>query len=65
MYVYIRIESNLWTVGFYRPDGKWEPESDHEVREKAAARVAYLNGGQAVRSVLDEALNTGDGVYRP
>jgi len=48
MYVYIRSqfpEEKLWTVGFYKPDGKWEPESDHESAEEAAKRVAYLNGG--------------------
>ena len=46
MYVYIESELHrLWTVGFYRPDGKWEPESDHGTSEEAAKRVAYLNGG--------------------
>lgn len=45
MYVYIRSEPQLWTVGFYKPDGAFEPESDHETRERAAARVHYLNGG--------------------
>lgn len=45
MYVYIRSEPGLWTVGFYLPDGKWEPESDHDSPEKAAARVRHLNGG--------------------
>lgn len=45
MYVYIRSESQLWTVGFYRPDGRWEPESDHGSPEAAAKRVRYLNGG--------------------
>ncbi len=44
MYVYIRTETNLWTVGFYRPDGTWVPESDHETKEAAAERVHYLNG---------------------
>ncbi|HEX5704897.1 MAG TPA: hypothetical protein VFX97_16990 [Pyrinomonadaceae bacterium] len=44
-YVYIKSESNLWTVGFYRPDGTWEPESDHDSAEEAAKRVHYLNGG--------------------
>ena len=44
MYVYIKSEPGLWTVGFYKPDGSWEAESDHEDSEKAAARVAYLNG---------------------
>lgn len=59
-YVYIHSEPSLWTVGFYRPDGKWEPESDHESSEEAAGRVALLNGGQtedtrrlaAIREVL-------------
>lgn len=67
-YVYIQSESGehpLWTVGFYKPDGQWEAESDHDKPEKAADRVAYLNGGAAVSEVLSEALNSGDGSYRP
>lgn len=44
MYVYINSESSLYTVGFYSPDGKWQPESDHNSSEEAANRVAYLNG---------------------
>jgi hypothetical protein len=43
-YVYIRSEPQLWTVGFYRPDGAWEPESDHGSQDEAAERVAWLNG---------------------
>ena len=50
MYVYIQSETpaetpphGLYTVGFYDPDGKWQPESDFNTREEAAARVAYLN----------------------
>ncbi len=46
MYVYIESEHNLWTVGFYSPDGKWHPESDHASKEEAAERVHYLNGGK-------------------
>jgi hypothetical protein len=46
MYVYIQSEPALWTVGFYGPDGKFEPESDHDSTKEAAGRVAYLNGGQ-------------------
>ena len=65
MYVYIQSEPELWTVGFYKPDGTWQPESDHSESHLAAERVAYLNGSAAVRRTLDEALNTGDGVYRP
>jgi len=45
MYVYIQTEPKLWTVGFYKPDGRFEPESDHESPSAAASRVNYLNGG--------------------
>lgn len=45
-YVYIRSEPHLWTVGFYDPDGKWHPESDHDSTDLAAERVHYLNGGR-------------------
>jgi len=44
MYVYIKSEPTLWTVGFYTPSGEWMPESDHGDKEAAAKRVAYLNG---------------------
>ena len=44
-WVYIKSEPNLWTVGFYRPDGEWEAESDFNSTEAAAARCHYLNGG--------------------
>jgi uncharacterized protein YbdZ (MbtH family) len=40
-------EFSLWTVGFYTPQGKWEPESDHKTAEEAATRVHYLNGGRS------------------
>lgn len=43
-YVYVKSEPGLWTVGFYKPCGEWEPESDHSSTEDAAQRVAYLNG---------------------
>jgi hypothetical protein len=45
-YVYIRSEPGLYTVGFYDPQGKWHPESDHESKKEAAKRVNYLNGGK-------------------
>lgn len=45
-WVYLKSKHEpLWTVGFYKPDGEWEPESDHESSEEAAKRVHYLNGG--------------------
>lgn len=46
MYVYIKSEQYLWTVGFYSPDGKWNPESDHDNKESAAEKVYWLNGGK-------------------
>lgn len=45
MYVYIRTETGLWTVGHYDPAGKFIPESDHTSTEAAARRVMKLNGG--------------------
>ena len=45
MYVYIRSEPQLWTVGHYGDDGKFEPESDHGSPDEAAMRVNALNGG--------------------
>jgi hypothetical protein len=46
MWVYIKSEPRLWTVGFYSPDGSWNPESDWSTSKEAAARVHYLNGGK-------------------
>lgn len=45
MYVYIKSEPNLWTVGFYNPQGNWISESDYDTPEEAAGRVNWLNGG--------------------
>jgi hypothetical protein len=68
MYVYLKSERNpdLFTVGFYKPDGEWEPESDHTDAEEAAERVAWLNGsGAPLPESIQQALNSGNGVYRP
>ena len=47
MYVYIRTEPQLWTVGHYVPGtDKFIPESDHSSPDEAAKRVHYLNGGK-------------------
>lgn len=47
MHVYIRATGEmLWVVGFYDPQGKWIPESDHGTPDEAAKRVAYLDGGK-------------------
>lgn len=47
MYCYIQSEPQLWTVGFYAPNGQWHPQSDHTSEEEAARRVAWLNGGNS------------------
>lgn len=44
MWVYVKSEPRLWTVGFYAPDGTWHTDSDHEFQDAAADRCAYLNG---------------------
>lgn len=44
MYVYLKSEPTLWTVGFYTPEGEWVAESDHSSANAAAERVAWLNG---------------------
>ena len=54
MYVYIQSESGLWTVGFYSPDGKWNPESDHSSKEEAANRIHWLNGGEIEPVVIQQ-----------
>lgn len=45
-WVYLKTESNLWTVGFYTPNGEWQTESDWVSPADAANRVHFLNGGQ-------------------
>lgn len=44
MWVYLNSEPGLWTTGFYKPDGKWEPDEDFNDVDAARARVAELNG---------------------
>ena len=55
-YVYIKSEPNLRTVGFYKPDGPWEPESDHDNPDSAATRVAWLNGSEKEKENYDQAI---------
>lgn len=53
MWVYRRTDNSLFTVGYYKPDGGWEADSDHQSRESAAQRVHWLNGGNAKVVSLD------------
>jgi hypothetical protein len=52
MYVYLKSEPNLWTVGYYAPNSDWKSESDWPSKDEAATRVNYLNG--AVSRYLHE-----------
>jgi hypothetical protein len=45
MFIYIKSEPQLWTVGHYGPNDNFIPESDHNSPEEASKRVHYLNGG--------------------
>lgn len=70
MYVYIDSGPGLYTVGFYRPDGQWDPESDHSSKEAAAARVNFLNGSpdklvNALSKIHDLAGELGRSVDHP
>jgi hypothetical protein len=43
-WVYIQSEPNLYTVGFYSPDGKWNTDSDWPTKSEASLKVSFLNG---------------------
>jgi len=53
MYVYILSgkwvegegHKEVFEVGFYKPDGVFETDSEYQHKDDAAARVHYLNGG--------------------
>lgn len=44
LWIYRQTEPELYTVGHYSPDGKWQTDSDHGSKEEASDRVAFLNG---------------------
>jgi hypothetical protein len=47
-YVYVRSEPQLWTTGFYKPNGDWEPDDDFGSPSEAGNRVAFLNGAGSI-----------------
>lgn len=51
-WVYLRSEPNLYTVGFYDPDGNWHADTDHNSPDEAARRVHWLNGGHFVDDII-------------
>jgi hypothetical protein len=54
----------LWTVGFYDPTGKWQPETDCDSKEGAAIRVHFLNGGIVPRKIDEKFSSCGDIIKR-
>ena len=44
MYCYLE-GRGIFSVGFFLPDFAWKMESEWKIREEAASRVHYLNGG--------------------
>ncbi|NUT31503.1 MAG: hypothetical protein HOV79_00360 [Hamadaea sp.] len=44
-FVFQRTEPQLWTVGYFDPDGRFHPESDHSSPQDAANRIHWLHGG--------------------
>jgi hypothetical protein len=47
VWVYMRTEPNLYTVGYYDPSHNWHGDSDHGNVRDAANRVHFLNGGSS------------------
>lgn len=56
IWVYIRSEKDLWTVGFYDPTDQWHPDSDYASPTEAAKRVHWLNARIASHSFVTECL---------
>lgn len=47
----LKLIPGTWTTGFFAPDGRWTPESDHASPEDAAKRVSFLNGAGRTQSL--------------
>ena len=62
MYVYKKSDELRWTVGYYKPNGQWEPESNYEQKQCAAERVHYLNGGDAPVETFKDVAEAADRV---
>ncbi len=47
MWIYFQATAaNVWTVGYYAPDGFLHAIKDYKTEDQAARRVHYLNGGK-------------------
>ncbi len=47
-YVYEQTEPQLWTTGFYKPNGSWVTDRDYSDPTVAARRVSFLNGAGSI-----------------
>lgn len=47
VWVYLETKPGVFSVGHYKPNCRFEVESEHTSRAAAAARVNFLNGGPA------------------
>lgn len=45
MLVYRETGPDVWSIGFYTPDGEWHPQTNRDNRDDAEAHLHYLNGG--------------------
>src|SRR4051794_22575074 len=43
-YTALKTEPFLWTTGFFKPNGQFESESDHQFWSQADDRADWLNG---------------------
>lgn len=43
-WLYVKAETNLYTVGFFDSAGNWHTDRDYPSQEEAAKRVRWLNG---------------------
>lgn len=64
VWVYLKSEQYLWTVGFYDPKGHWHAGSDHNSSESAAHKVHFLNGGGFQRKIDEKFSTSGEIVKR-
>ena len=50
-WVYIKTENELWTTGFYDPEGKFQTDADFDSKLRAATRCAWLNGDAGLKAL--------------
>jgi len=54
IHTYLKSEPQLWTVGYYDPQGQWIPLQDFDTQQQAQAKVNYLNGGSDPNMTIEK-----------